>query len=549
MINQTLQRDDIAIEHLRIRGPANTGNKIARDLVNAAPPQARGESWVFVRKLKISGSSSNAAEKILQQIQHSLTLAEQGHCDENLVRFNDLTALLAALLIDLSSGRASGRWYWQRWVHLFSLPKPAATASLMAQHWDSLNAVSAQLARQGALLDVWQSLDPINAEHLIGELARHNGIALSNQHFQAESASQDQAAGSLIADRLIDRWQPIFDYFEANDSRRQLAILLIGQEALPLLLTQVPERAITLISGCFTTPQAASSVIGKDRSAGTVSNTGQSSSESSQNKIASIRTGGKPSASSASAQSYSDNLHQAYSPDEDLDAQNTRSISDTGKSEAFDRTPAALSKKPQAWQTTERDADKNPQGPSPPFHPESTAATHSPFKRLSVRSHQSTQELHRFHTGEGGVFYLLNFLDRAEAQTLMGEFWQQLPNGWGWLYRLAQTLHFNEDDPLSEFFAHQLGFDSTQQLNELPPLPVEDELTKLASRWYGKTGIWRPALLHLQAQIAFSPSHVDLTTSLNNVRLEIRLSGLDINPGWLPWLGRVVQFHYETDSS
>ena len=25
----------------------------------------------------------------------------------------------------------------------------------------------------------------------------------------------------------------------------------------------------------------------------------------------------------------------------------------------------------------------------------------------------------------------------------------------------------------------------------------------------------------------------------------VRLAGLDINPGWLPWLGRVVQFHYD----
>ena len=27
--------------------------------------------------------------------------------------------------------------------------------------------------------------------------------------------------------------------------------------------------------------------------------------------------------------------------------------------------------------------------------------------------------------------------------------------------------------------------------------------------------------------------------------LDIRRAGLDIDPGWLPWLGRVVRFRYE----
>jgi hypothetical protein len=31
---------------------------------------------------------------------------------------------------------------------------------------------------------------------------------------------------------------------------------------------------------------------------------------------------------------------------------------------------------------------------------------------------------------------------------------------------------------------------------------------------------------------------------MSAVRLPVRLAGLDINPGWVPWLGRVVTFHY-----
>jgi hypothetical protein len=40
-------------------------------------------------------------------------------------------------------------------------------------------------------------------------------------------------------------------------------------------------------------------------------------------------------------------------------------------------------------------------------------------------------------------------------------------------------------------------------------------------------------------------THVDLHAALHAVRLPVRLAGLDVNPGWLPWLGRVVTFHYD----
>ena len=70
-------------------------------------------------------------------------------------------------------------------------------------------------------------------------------------------------------------------------------------------------------------------------------------------------------------------------------------------------------------------------------------------------------------------------------------------------------------------------------------------LLTLAQHWYGGDGLWHPRLLHLNAVIRTSPSHIDMYASLDAVRLSVRLAGLDINPGWLPWLGVVVNFHYD----
>ena len=50
--------------------------------------------------------------------------------------------------------------------------------------------------------------------------------------------------------------------------------------------------------------------------------------------------------------------------------------------------------------------------------------------------------------------------------------------------------------------------------------------------------------IHRPARFSLTASHLDITFPLNQVDIRLRRAGLDLNPGWLPWVGRVVQFHY-----
>jgi hypothetical protein len=168
-----------------------------------------------------------------------------------------------------------------------------------------------------------------------------------------------------------------------------------------------------------------------------------------------------------------------------------------------------------------------------------------PLPRLRLQAQDHDLAFGQFHTGQGGLLYLLNVLNRSEIQSLMETWWHQLPNGWGWLYRLGQELQLDETDPITPFLATQLGFDHRTELEQLPPLPARTKLLELTGRWYGRAALWQPGLLLLTARIHFSPSHVDMYLPLSAVQLPVRLAGLDINPGWLPWLGRVVTFHYD----
>jgi hypothetical protein len=51
------------------------------------------------------------------------------------------------------------------------------------------------------------------------------------------------------------------------------------------------------------------------------------------------------------------------------------------------------------------------------------------------------------------------------------------------------------------------------------------------------------------SRVAFTRTHIDVFFALRDLDIEVRLCGLDVDPNWLPWLGRVVRFHYLDEAS
>ena len=46
------------------------------------------------------------------------------------------------------------------------------------------------------------------------------------------------------------------------------------------------------------------------------------------------------------------------------------------------------------------------------------------------------------------------------------------------------------------------------------------------------------------AQLEWSATHLDTRFALRDTDLRVRRAALDMDPGWLDWLGRVATFHY-----
>ena len=52
-------------------------------------------------------------------------------------------------------------------------------------------------------------------------------------------------------------------------------------------------------------------------------------------------------------------------------------------------------------------------------------------------------------------------------------------------------------------------------------------------------------LVRRPGRVIATRTHIDVFFDPRHVEMRVRRAGLDLDPGWVPWLGRVVLFHYE----
>ncbi len=120
-------------------------------------------------------------------------------------------------------------------------------------------------------------------------------------------------------------------------------------------------------------------------------------------------------------------------------------------------------------------------------------------------------------------------------------------SGWRSLRDLAARLGLDPEDPLAAFIAERIAEASALGGDGPPtaPHPLADTLAADAAAFYHRFDIWDPALLAVPGRIAATATHLEAAMPASRVRLAVRRAGLDLDPGWVPWLGRVVTFVYE----
>jgi hypothetical protein len=148
-------------------------------------------------------------------------------------------------------------------------------------------------------------------------------------------------------------------------------------------------------------------------------------------------------------------------------------------------------------------------------------------------------------SAHAGFFMLVNawqvvgFHDWIDAQPPHG----RAAIARAWLERWARRLRLPVDDVQRAAW--------TAPAEE--PLPA-DACAALAT-WMSGTRRWLRAQAHVgpaslvlrDGLVSVTRTHVDVTFGLDDIDLRARRAGLDKDPGWVPWLGRIVAFHFLED--
>lgn len=140
----------------------------------------------------------------------------------------------------------------------------------------------------------------------------------------------------------------------------------------------------------------------------------------------------------------------------------------------------------------------------------------------------------------GGLYFLVRPLVRLGLGDLLARdpALERAELGVLVLARLADALEIPPDDPIRR------------------PLSGEREaiggIADVVAEWADAATTWIERFTELDvrtiversAALTCTRTHVDVIFDLNASDVRIRRAALDVDPGWVPWLSRVVQFHY-----
>jgi len=174
---------------------------------------------------------------------------------------------------------------------------------------------------------------------------------------------------------------------------------------------------------------------------------------------------------------------------------------------------------------------------TPPMEP--AAATRAPEKTEGAAALSLAPTDHAV-TRAGGLFFAVPLLARTgltrHLTTLAEGPRAVLP--WQILRLALRHARVPANDPLQ------------RALESVPPVvePVGRWLLAAHRQAVRLTGLTLRQLIDRPALVMLSPTHIDVLFRPGDADIRIRSAGLDLDPGWVPWLGRVIAFHYSRET-
>jgi len=161
-------------------------------------------------------------------------------------------------------------------------------------------------------------------------------------------------------------------------------------------------------------------------------------------------------------------------------------------------------------------------------------------------------------THHGGLLFLANALQGLRFEGWLAQQPRNAQAGFvdAWFAHALRQAGAPADDPQHAWFALQEADDARLSAAAFTDGPRTLTPTQALRLWLARV---RRALRHRgriglrdvvqrRAWVSGSATHLDLVLPLEDVDLRVRRLGLDSDPGWCPWLGRIVAFHFVSRS-
>ncbi|GAA6145678.1 hypothetical protein [Thalassolituus maritimus] len=568
------QAESTRIRTLTIQAPRASHARIERDVATADWPSTHDEQIIFIRRVKASGSEESITHSLREE---TLKLIREKPSD-NVCIFANYNDMLAQLLGDAVASKLSSHWYWRTWNEKVLRSAHSALMTVALESVTNLGAALTQMAKKGKLISILDVLSDNEAEELLLQLSYQSGYNLDMTTLKSlditlpPTWNQEKTLTELDSDPADIRYQretseagaasnPILEYVQSDaratgdqttvkslsivdsianndlapwqsslaDTKSQahlyLVAFLISQEHLPLALYQSPNELL---------PQITRKLVSTKQI--------KTSTEHTENTF--VRSDEHIQPPHNNAQVHPDVL---LSPSEQTEPSETFSSKvnqhphhESDRNQTFSSTDVTPHKKSGIVPKEDR---KPMTGTDP--------VGDFPLRASQTDRNSTDSDFIQFGSHFGGLLYLLNFLNRAPVQALIRDHWKSVPSPWSWLYGAIETLadcDALKTDPLYQYIlmrAVKETHDSELHSNEgILNHELLLQLSDISSALYPRE-LWHQELVTLRSDTLVTSEKIIVRADMSDANINARLQGLDINPGWLPWLGYSVQFQFE----
>jgi hypothetical protein len=510
-----LAEDSVSIRRVRVSDSSE--KTVRRQLATVPVPATR--RFVFVRRVILRARADQVGRAMTTALAQ---LAENSRSD--MLAFADFPALVVACARAASTGGlgsgAGGGWHWRALGLSRTARLGEAVGALLSAYPLEAAAVTVALAANGLLAPVWSDLSESAAAQLTAALGVAGRFSPPNWPADGEATPADHGVAERyepVLARATAFWSPVLRTLphrhEAVRTAAALSLLRWSPMSLqapagslwPLLLARI-------VGADAPIPQAAAPTL--------VESVPASAAPAEAPKV---RTTRGPSSDRTERAATRGIAAPRRGPGSDRGAESSPSI--TGAPIAGARFLDV------AARLEPRRHGASISSPSIAGAPIMGAPFPDAAMPIESRPHGEVVS-----TGWGGVLFLVNALNRLDIVPRLATCGLTAPSGWRVLLDIGLVFGMPSEEPLAEFLV-------AQDLEPPPSTGFCERILDDMQALYTPFEIWPPPLAQ-PARLLANETHLDLDLLTQRVDIDIRRAGLDIDPGWVPWLGRVVTFHY-----